>query len=158
MKLYLMRHGHSPSVLEAGVGSDRERPLSERGRAEVRRSAAHLAKAGAKPGIILCSPLLRAKQTAEEAAAQLGGPPVRPYDPLANVLPGSALVREVAAFDWGCDEVLLVGHMPQVAEAASHLSEDRAFSFSTAEVASFEVSKDGSGRLLWKTAPDEVVD
>jgi phosphohistidine phosphatase len=158
MRIYLMRHGHSPSAFEAGAGSDRARPLSERGRAEVRRTAGGLAKAGAKPALILCSPLLRAAQTAEEAASQLGNPEVRPYEPLANVVSGAELMQKVLGSAWKVGEILLVGHMPQMAEAASFLTEGGAFSFSTAEVAAFEVAEDGRAALLWKTAPDEILD
>ncbi|MBI5243779.1 MAG: phosphohistidine phosphatase SixA [Elusimicrobia bacterium] len=138
MKIYLMRHGHALSATEAGVKTDRERPLSDRGRAEARKAAEHLKAKGARPALILCSPLLRARQTAEELAAAVGGPEVRPYAPLENVLPGAEVARLAAQTDWGVQEVLLVGHMPQISEAAAHFI-DSIMTFAPAEIAAFEV-------------------
>jgi len=67
-RLYLMRHGHAPSPSEAGVATEALRPLSEKGRSDARRIAAELVKRGARPALILHSPLARAVQTAQAAA------------------------------------------------------------------------------------------
>lgn len=66
MTLWLLRHGEA----EARAHSDAERPLTERGRKEVRRSAERLR--GRPLQYILASPYLRAQQTAEIVREVLG--------------------------------------------------------------------------------------
>ena len=155
MKIYLMRHGHCPSLLEAGLKSDAMRPLSEKGRVDVRKAARYLAAKGVRPGLILCSPLLRAQQTAQEVASVLGNSEVRAFEPLANIIPGAELARLATTTDWASPEVVLVGHMPQIAEAAAQVL-NAALNFSPAEIAAFEVTGKGAASLLWKTAPDQM--
>lgn len=66
MTLWLLRHGEA----ESRARSDAERPLTERGRKEVRRSAERLR--GRPLQYILASPYLRAQQTAEIVREVLG--------------------------------------------------------------------------------------
>ena len=66
MTLWLLRHGEA----EARARSDAERPLTERGRKEVRRCAERLR--GRPLQYILASPYLRAQQTAEIVREVLG--------------------------------------------------------------------------------------
>ncbi len=150
-----MRHGHSPSVLEAGTRSDAERPLSQAGRLEVRKSAKLLLAREAKPGLILTSPLKRALQTAQEAAALLKNPEVRVYEPLANILPGMDLARKILLSDWPGGGLLLVGHMPQLGEAASFLA-GSPISLSTASFAAFSADAEGKSSLLFTGSPDDA--
>lgn len=152
MKLYLMRHGHSPTAHEAGVHSDVERPLSERGRVEAQKAAEQLKARAAKPGLALCSPLVRAKQTAEQVAAAFGAP-VRVYKPLDNLLSGAELLELVLAEHWPAHELLLVGHMPQIGEAAARLAGEP-MAYPTAGLAAFERGADSEWRLLWRAGPD----
>jgi len=69
--VYLLRHA---SAVEAGGwrGGDASRPLSPQGEAEALRLGAFMASAGAKPGLVLSSPCLRALQTARIACGRLG--------------------------------------------------------------------------------------
>lgn len=66
MKIWLLRHGEA----EPRARTDAQRCLTEAGRNEVRRSAAHLA--GRPLQAILSSPYLRAQQTAELVREVLG--------------------------------------------------------------------------------------
>ncbi|MFA6093732.1 MAG: phosphohistidine phosphatase SixA [Elusimicrobiota bacterium] len=153
MRIYLMRHGHALSCAESGVRSDMERPLSELGVQESRESAQRLLRRGAKPQLALCSPLMRAQSTAQEVASVLGLPQPRVYKPLENILPGSALVDLFLKERWDASELLLVGHMPQVAEASARLS-GCPLHFMTAAVAAFESGDKGAPwRMLWQTSP-----
>jgi len=61
--VYLIRHAHA----DAGE-PDETRPLSARGRGEARAVAETLSRHGEPPVLVLTSPLLRARQTAEEIA------------------------------------------------------------------------------------------
>jgi phosphohistidine phosphatase len=63
MLVFLIRHAHA----DAGE-PDEARPLSARGHAEARAVAEKLARHEEPPVLVLTSPLLRARQTAEEIA------------------------------------------------------------------------------------------
>lgn len=63
--LILIRHANALSSFEAKVQTDAERPLSDEGTQRAEQSAKQLQALDIKPDIILSSPLLRAKQTAQ---------------------------------------------------------------------------------------------
>ena len=145
-----MRHGHSPAPDEAGVGTDFERPLSENGRKQTRQAAAALQARGARPAAIFASPLVRAQQTAAEAASQWKpAPSIVTYEPLSNQISGTALIRLFLREHGNIAEALLVGHQPQIGAAAEALAGGGAFPFRTASIAAFEVPARGSAALLW---------
>jgi phosphohistidine phosphatase len=98
--LWLLRHA------EAQEGArDDERPLTERGQRQAKAAGLALRRLGVHLDACLCSPKVRARQTAELACEALGVP-VTPTPALA----GEPFdVREVTA---GLDDVLLVGHDP----------------------------------------------
>lgn len=156
MKLYLLRHGKSPSPLEAGVKTDAERPLSHDGRDDARKAARFLLAQGAKPEIILSSPLRRALQTAHEAAQVLKGPEPRIYDPLSNQISGTELLRKVCAEEGRPNrEVLLVGHQPQLGDLASFLT-SRMYDLKPAGLIALESERSGGGKLLWWANPTDM--
>jgi phosphohistidine phosphatase len=64
MLVFLIRHAHA----DAGE-PDEARPLSARGHAEARAVAESLSRHAEPPVLVLTSPLLRARQTAEEIAS-----------------------------------------------------------------------------------------
>lgn len=64
--LYLMRHGESEGNLRRAFLGHTDLPLTERGRAQARKTAAFLSEK--KPDVIYASDLLRAYQTAEATA------------------------------------------------------------------------------------------
>lgn len=70
MHVYLLRHGLAEEE-RSGV-NDAERALTVDGRRKLRHVLASVAEAGAKPTLILSSPLKRAMQSAEIAGAALG--------------------------------------------------------------------------------------
>jgi len=71
MILIFLRHGRAEN--SAGwPGPDSERPLTQEGKAKMRREAATIARLGIGLDLILSSPLARALQTAEIVAKELG--------------------------------------------------------------------------------------
>jgi len=148
MKLYLMRHGESPGMLDANVQRDCDRPLSDKGRQDTRKSAARINKEGDVPELLLVSPLLRARQTAEEMAQILKpSPKVVPYEPLANKIPGSEILEALEKDGHLEKNLLIVGHLPQIPELAYHMTGDSC-SFPPSGVFAFR-AKGESARLLW---------
>lgn len=153
MRFYVLRHGQSPSMAEAGVRHDAERPLSEQGREDVRNAAKEiLARSGAAPVIIYHSPLRRAAQTASEAAGvlqpKLG---TRAFEPLSNQMTGellySYLVRE-------CQEAefLAVGHQPQLGEMVAYLT-GQVVEIRPGGVVALSTDDKGKATLLWSKNP-----
>lgn len=114
--LILMRHAHAAPYAE----TDALRPLTAAGRQQAAAAARDLAQQGFKPRLLLCSPLLRARQTAQTIAGLLGLTPQTQEE-----LDGRLSGKELA--DWACDIVrqhgpaLLIGHNPAVSLAAGVL-------------------------------------
>lgn len=112
MKLWILRHGEA----EAHARTDAERNLTERGRAEVLRSAAHLI--GEPLNAIIASPYVRAQQTARLVREALGFvPDIRTVPWLTPE--GSP--EQVLAHLEAEDNVLLVSHQPLVGNLISFL-------------------------------------
>lgn len=70
--LRLLRHGETPHTIEKRFSGTRfDPPLSERGEGQARAAAKHIAALGGTD-VIVASPLLRARQTAQAVADELG--------------------------------------------------------------------------------------
>lgn len=115
MQLYLIRHAHALD------GEDDEaRPLSGKGRGQVRRVAAFLRTSGAfAPEEIWHSPLVRARQTAELLARRLTL--AAPRRAVAGLRPEDdprLIVRRLARKGRA---LALVGHDPHLSALASLL-------------------------------------
>ena len=70
--LLLVRHGQIAANAERVWHGSTDSPLTERGREEAARTARHLAVRAPRPIALYTSPLLRARETAEPIAAELG--------------------------------------------------------------------------------------
>lgn len=107
-ELILLRH--AKAMQSAPDGSDRSRPLSQRGEREAREAARWLADHHARPDLVLCSPAHRTMATCDAARAALDTPPVH-YEPgIYEATPGEL----IALLDrhGEAERVLLVGHNP----------------------------------------------
>ncbi len=111
MKLYLLRHASA----EDTARSDAARELTKEGKEEARLAGAALAKLGAKPDHIFTSPLVRARQTAEQAgkALKFDGY-VEVLAELENGHSADQLLKALKPYS-DAKELLLVGHMPDLA-------------------------------------------
>jgi phosphohistidine phosphatase len=121
MLVFLVRHAHA----EKGE-PDAGRQLSQRGRDEARAVARQLAGHESQPRLILTSPLVRARQTAETIAGAVGVE-LRVDERLA---PGATLllVREAIQEADSDGSVAVVGHQPDLSEVAFELTgEDPGF-------------------------------
>jgi phosphohistidine phosphatase len=121
MLVFLVRHAHA----EKGE-PDASRQLSQRGRDEATALARQLAGHDSRPGLVLTSPLVRARQTAQ-AIADAADVELRVDERLA---PGATLllVREAIREADGDGPVAVVGHQPDLSEVAFELTgEDPGF-------------------------------
>jgi len=118
LKLYLIRHGHAGDP-DRWEGHDDSRPLSERGRRDLRRTAAVLARRETID-IVCTSPLVRAVQTAEIVAQALEIDEVEVLEELRPDVPVQAVLDRAAQFDG--KRMGLVGHDPQMTGLVAALS------------------------------------
>ncbi len=117
MELILLRHGKAEDI---HLGGDFSRELVEKGRAQSRRAAALLKSAGMLPHIMLTSPLIRTRQTADAfcQAAEIPGPVIQSW--LAcGMAPEKALAELTAFHDF--KRVAIVGHEPDFSQLITYL-------------------------------------
>ncbi len=108
MRVYLVRHGKASK--DPQHKTDAERPLTERGRADVAAMAKFLRKATVEVAQIRHSGLVRAAQTAEILGQQLKPPGgVIAVRGLHYADPVDELAREL---HYEAEPVMLVGHNP----------------------------------------------
>src|ERR1700679_3435552 len=72
MKIYLVRHGIASEKIGGAIRYDSQRPLTDEGIEELKLVAKGLRKLGVKPAIMVASPLVRAKETAEIIRSEFG--------------------------------------------------------------------------------------
>lgn len=168
IELYLMRHGIAADIGEAGVLKDADRPLTPEGRAKMKQAAAGLRDLGLKFNVILTSPLLRARQTAEAVAEVLDLQhkvkiieSLAPGKGFADGEGGHAeIFLELGAYQF--DRALLVGHMPDLSELASYLltgNRNLNVEFKKGSLCTIEVSSlppRGPGLLRWLLTPKQM--
>ena len=115
MNLFLLRHGIAVERDEFDFANDDARPLTPKGQRQLRRTAAALRLMKLRFDVILSSPLVRARQTAEMVAAQLK---LKNRLVLAEELrPAGAaepLIQKIAARQTRMENILLVGHEPDL--------------------------------------------
>ncbi len=119
-ELYLIRHGVAEERGDAWP-DDSKRPLTDAGATRVRRSMRGLAEAGVAFDVVLTSPLVRARQTADVVAGAFDPrPPVIVTDSLA---PGGAYGAVLADVEKHAKRgrVALVGHEPDLGELTGRL-------------------------------------
>jgi phosphohistidine phosphatase len=158
MDLFLIRHAEAVPLGEGGVNDDAERPLTPAGRAQCKPLAEALQRIGVRLDRIATSPLLRARQTAEELLAHWGTP--LPELDLCDALAPGAKPRKLARYLWkkGSGSIALVGHMPDLAEHAAWLigSKKAQLELAKAGAACIECEKlpaKASGILMWLVTP-----
>jgi phosphohistidine phosphatase len=120
MELYVLRH--AMAVDQEHTDRDAERMLTTEGRERLRRSTRCWDGLGVTVDLILTSPFLRARQSAEVAAVALGmagGIEVCPA--LSAGASPSAIVRAIAERCQEDHRVMIVGHEPDLGRLVSVL-------------------------------------
>jgi phosphohistidine phosphatase len=147
MRLYLMRHG---MAADPGGIADAMRPLAEQGRQEAMEAGAALRERGEKIEVVLTSPRLRARETAELVAGALGRKvPVVVREGLTCGATASVYLEEIGTRSAG--ELLLVAHNPELSAFASGLVGE-SISFRPATICAVDLDAD-SAHLAWLRHP-----
>ena len=115
MRLYLLRHADA----EQSAAKDELRALSDKGRRQARDVAQFCQDRKIAPALVLSSPLLRARQTAQVLAEKLGRELVIEPWLTSGMSPEEAAI-ELRAHQ-KCEELMLVGHEPDFSFLAAHL-------------------------------------
>lgn len=145
MELLVMRHAKSD--WGSGADNDRERPLAPRGVKAARQMGLLLTRIDAAPDLVLSSPAVRARTTAELAAAS------GDWSAALEIVPGfygggwSDVVRGVVAARPAVERILVVGHEPTWSELVAVLSGGGRVAMPTAAVTCLVVDGDGWSRL-----------
>jgi phosphohistidine phosphatase len=120
LELYLIRHGVAAERGEE-YPDDSKRPLTSSGMAKLRSEAKALNELGVGFDVIIASPLVRTKQTAEIIAGTLKEKPqVVTSDALAPAGTPAAVVQEINRHARKA-RIALVGHEPNLGELAARL-------------------------------------
>ena len=114
MQVYLVQHGEAKPEAE-----DPARPLTNRGREEVRRVAERAAALGIQVAEIRHSGKLRARQTAEILGAALS--PLHGVREMDGLAPTDYPVKAKAEVESAREPLMLVGHLPHLSRLASLL-------------------------------------
>lgn len=107
MRLYLLRHAEA----EPHRVNDFSRRLTEKGNDQAKRVGEFLETRKIIPDLILSSPVLRAKETAEIVASKLGGSDLSMVPWLACGMSPETALQELASYA-RFDSVMIVGHEP----------------------------------------------
>jgi phosphohistidine phosphatase len=151
-ELYLIRHAIAEERGDAWP-DDAKRPLTEEGISRMRKAVRGLVRLGVSLDVILASPLVRARQTAEIVAAGL--------DPRPSIVSADALTPAgtFAALTADLEKharksrIALVGHEPHIGEIAARLLGTRhPIEFKKGAVCRIDVEQlppNGPGDLRW---------
>ena len=122
MNLYIVRHGSAAPHGSPGV-PDEERPLTEEGIQKMKQIAQGLRALEMIPDVILSSPLVRARQTAEILlrAFEADEKKLRLIQALAPSGSRPQLHQEIHAYR-KLQSVMLVGHQPSLGEIAGEIA------------------------------------
>jgi phosphohistidine phosphatase len=155
-QLFLIRHGVAEERGEAWP-DDAKRPLSEDGIERFQRSARGLARLDVWIDVVLTSPLVRARQTADIVASA--------FDPRPSIItieslaPGGSYAALVADLEkhGRKTRIALVGHEPGIGELGARLIGSRhSFEFKKGAVCRIDVDEIppvGPGDLRWFLTP-----
>jgi phosphohistidine phosphatase len=121
MKIYLIRHSNAVDLGTPGYDDDSQRPLTEKGRDKMNGIASALRKLKVEPNLIVSSPYVRARQTAEILAKVLKFKKGLSFSealiPMGNP---EDMIGEINE-KYSVDELVLVSHEPCISNLVATL-------------------------------------
>ena len=155
-ELYLIRHGVAAERGE-NFPDDTKRPLTNEGIQKLRKEAKALLELDIAFDVILTSPLVRTRQTAEViAAAFRNAPPIVSMPSLAPGGSHNAIIEELSK-QHRRHHIAMVGHEPGIGELAGRLlGSRRPLEFKKGAICRIDVAAlppTGPGQLRWFLTP-----
>jgi len=163
MNLFLLRHGLAVERDEIHFASDHLRPLTAKGKIQLRKIVAAMRAMELNFDVILSSPLVRARQTAEIVAADLKLK--KRLDFADELKPGGdakKLVKKIIGLKKAPVNALLVGHEPDLGELISLFVTGKTgagFTLKKAGLAKLEIENLSAGKcatLAWLLTPAQM--
>jgi phosphohistidine phosphatase len=158
MEVIFFRHGIAVDQEEWG-GDDEDRPLTKAGAGSTKLAAQGLRTLKVQPDVILSSPLVRARQTAEIVQEALGvKSKIEVVDDLVPNAPPERLFTRLRQFP-DDSVVLCVGHEPHLSTTISaSMSGKTAAAIAMKKAAACAVlfaeqPQAGAGKLIWLIPP-----
>ncbi len=163
MNIFILRHGIAAEPGTPGFENDSERPLVPKGERRLHAAAAAMRRMELSFDLVLSSPFLRARQTAEIVVRELKlEEPVQFTDTL---VPGGSMPKLVKLLH-DCkpapENVLLVGHEPYLSHFISWLvsaGENAAVEMKKGGLCKLEVEPLRAGdcaKLVWLLTPSQM--
>ena len=153
IELLVLRHAHAGDSATWDQ-PDEIRPLTEKGRRQAERVGRLLAAAAYVPDVILASPLVRARQTAE-IVADLLGVRVR-LEPRLGEMVDVPVLEQILDDAGNPARPVIVGHDPDFSELVSELV-GAPIPMRKGALARIDVERPlapGAGELRWLVPPD----
>lgn len=156
MHLYILRHAHAAPLDGQEIKTDEDRPITDKGREQVRTVALAIKRMGIAVDLILTSPLRRAMETAELLSQESGTVPVEAFKRLSPGSPSNKLSKHLIGIE--AEHVVLVGHEPDLSEHTAWFIGSKKASIKLAKGAiacvECEVAPGhGMGTLKWLMTP-----
>jgi len=122
MNLFILRHGLAVEAESSGLMKDSDRPLTSKGERKLWKIGQALTELGLQPDLILSSPYVRARQTAEIIAEALHSK--KRLELSEHLTPAGSITKLIDLInrrETPPDEVMLVGHEPYLSGLVSVL-------------------------------------
>lgn len=149
-KLFLIRHAKS-SWEDFGL-DDFDRPLNNRGEKDAPFMGKLLKKKKPRPDLIISSPALRTKQTAQIMAKEIGYDEKIVFDKTIYEAPLSNLKRAINNIDNSFNSIVFVGHNPGLHELAQDLCDIDVDNIPTCAIVEIEFDVDSWDKVSKKNA------
>jgi phosphohistidine phosphatase len=121
LRLMLLRHAKS-NWGDPGI-DDRDRPLSKRGKAAAQAMGRAMGERGLVPGLVLCSPARRARDTWALASAELKlAPRLLIEEDVYDFGNGGKLAELIHRSGGNAGDLMVVGHNPSMERLARRLA------------------------------------
>jgi phosphohistidine phosphatase len=163
LNLYFLRHGIAVERGTPGFARDADRPLTSKGKRQLHKITRAMRAMKLRFDLILSSPLVRARQTAEIVAADLK---LKKRLTFADELqPGGdakALVKRIATLGPKPENLVLVGHEPDLSKLISLFvtgQPDAGFALKKGGLAKLEIEQLRVGQcanLAWLLTPGQM--
>jgi phosphohistidine phosphatase SixA len=157
VELFLLRHAHAGDPAR-WQGDDALRPLSAKGRLQADTLARHLTALGLALDLVVSSPRVRARETAEPIARALGLDVV--VDPRVAMGLDMGSLEELLADRGNPARPLVVGHDPDVSDLVADLVGVTSLPMRKGALVRVDAPRPlrpASGILRWLLPPDALV-
>jgi phosphohistidine phosphatase len=154
MMLYFLRHGPAGDR-ETWQGSDRDRPLTAEGKKRIAREAKAIADLDLGIHLVVTSPLVRARQTAQIVVDELDLRDALVEDERVGLGFSAEQLGDILRDHPKVSALMLVGHDPSMSQTIGTLIGGGDIDFKKGSLACVELHSGTQlcGRLVWLAAP-----